>query len=158
MARRPDRVAVTGTETPDPPVHHGAASEIARAQRQAYVRDAVETVSPGRLVVMLYDRLSRDLGLASDAVAAGDVAAAHEQLVHAQEIVVELLSALDTKVWPPAARLADIYRYVLEQLVTANVHKDRDRIDAARQVIEPLRAAWREVSGAVVPRARAQYA
>jgi flagellar protein FliS len=121
-----------------------------RGFRQAYVRDTVDTVSPARLVVMLYERLCRDLEVAGEAIDAGDVAKAHDNLVHAQEIVAELHSALDVGAWEHAGRLGDLYTWVVDQLVAANVHKVREPADAALRVLRPLLETWREVGGVVV--------
>src|SRR5690348_9567881 len=52
--------------------------------RNRYVSDSVETMSPGRLIVALYDRALLDLDRARVAIEANDVSAAHDALVHAQ--------------------------------------------------------------------------
>lgn len=117
---------------------------------QAYVRDTVETVSPARLVVMLYERCCRDLRVAADALDAGDLPTAHENLVHAQEIVAELHAGLDLGAWEHAAALGDLYHWVMGLLVDANVRKDRRPVDEALAVMEPLRDTWREAAAALV--------
>jgi flagellar protein FliS len=117
--------------------------------RSRYVTDSVETMSPARLLVALYDRLVLDLDRADLAIGAHDLPGAHHALVHAQEIVSELLSSLDLDVWPGGAGLADVYRYVIEQLVAANVRKDATLVHECRQIIEPLRDAWRQAAGVV---------
>jgi flagellar protein FliS len=116
--------------------------------RSRYVTDSVETMSPAQLLLALYDRLVLDLQRAQSAVAANDVSGAHQALVHAQDIVSELLNTLDIGAWPAGDGLAALYQYVIEQLIDANVHKDGRGIDDCRQIIEPLRDAWREAAGA----------
>jgi flagellar protein FliS len=117
--------------------------------RSRYVTDSVETMSPARLVVALYDRLVLDLRRAETAIGNDDVVAAHDAFVHAQEIVCELSGTLDVSVWPAAAQLASLYDYVLGQLVQANVHKDAGLAAECRSIVEPLRDAWREAAGVV---------
>jgi flagellar protein FliS len=117
--------------------------------RSRYVKDAVDTTAPGRLIVALYDRLLLDLERASDGVARGDIELTHECLVHAQLIVAELYSALDTDAWPPAQGLADIYLFVHRELITANVEKRAERIDSCRSLLTPLRDAWYAAAGIV---------
>ena len=82
------------------------------AARNKYVSDSVTTMSPGQLIVALYDRILLDLEKALSGLAEADVYATHTALMHAQEIVHELLTSLDVKQWPGGASLAAVYRHV----------------------------------------------
>ena len=117
--------------------------------RSKYVTDSVETMSPGRMIVALYDRFLLDLDRALGAIAAQDPMGVHEALVHAQAIVAQLHDALDVSQWSGAANLADLYRFVYGELVAANVEKQPDRIESCRRIVTPLRDAWREAAGIV---------
>jgi flagellar protein FliS len=118
-------------------------------QRNRYVTDTVETLPPARLVTMLYDALVRDLVLAEEAIARYDGQVADERLRHAQEIVLELRSSLDTTTWSGAAGLASLYAHLLTQLIGANVQKDGAKVAVCRTLVEPLRDAWHEAAAAV---------
>jgi flagellar protein FliS len=111
-----------------------------------YVRDAVETVSPERLVPMLYDTLVRDLSLAEQALAGGDLAAGNDRLVHAQEILFALRDGLDLSAWEAAASLHQLYVFLIGRLIEANVGKDPAGVAACRRLVEPLRDAWHEAA------------
>ena len=113
-------------------------SMTTNALRARYLADSITTAPPAKLLVMLYDRLILDLTRAEQALAAGDRAEASRQVVHAQEILLELRSSLDTTAWSGAEALASLYGFLLTELVAANVAAD------AGQLIEPLRDAWRE--------------
>ena len=76
------------------------------AARSKYRSDSVHTMSPGQLIVALYDRILLDLERSLTAIADNDIYGAHTALVHAQEIVHELLTSLDLKQWPGGASLA----------------------------------------------------
>ena len=117
--------------------------------RSKYVSDSVDTMSPGRMIVALYDRLLLDLDRAQAAIGEQDLARAHDCLVHAQAILNELHDSLDHERWPAAVALADLYRFAHAELVTANVAKDVARVRAVREMIQPLRDAWHEASGIV---------
>jgi flagellar protein FliS len=117
--------------------------------RARYLADAVTTASPGRLVVMLYDRLLLDLAHAQDAFLAGDRLAGSAKLLHGQEIVLELLSSLDITAWSGAGGLARLYSFLVTELIGANVHADADRVAGCRQLVEPLRDAWAQAVLAV---------
>jgi len=121
----------------------------AAALRARYVGDSVATASPQQLLVMLYDRLALDLERAADALTAGDRRVAGEQLRHAQDIVFELRSSLKVEAWEGGPRLASLYAWLLTELTTANVKGDRNRVQACRQVVEPLRDAWRQAAASL---------
>src|SRR4051794_29804485 len=110
--------------------------------RAAYVSNSVGTMSPGRAIVALYDRLTLDLERAAQAIDAADVATAHDCLLHAQAIVSELHDSLDAERWPGARNLKDIYVFLLFELVGANVEKNRARVAACNALVAPLRDAW----------------
>lgn len=119
-------------------------SMTTNALRARYLADSITTAPPAKLLVMLYDRLILDLTRAEQALAAGDRAEASRQVVHAQEILLELRSSLDTTAWSGAEALASLYGFLLTELVAANVAADAARLATCRQLIEPIRDAWRE--------------
>jgi flagellar protein FliS len=116
------------------------------ALRDRYLADSVSTASPGKLLVMLYDRLVMDLVQGEEAMRAGDRERSGERLTHAQEIILELRTTLDLDAWSGAPGLANLYGFLLTELIGANVGRDADRIAACRRLIEPLRDAWREAA------------
>lgn len=118
----------------------------AEAMRARYATDSVGTASPARLLTMLYDRLVRDLTLAEAAIVDGRGEIAHNELVHAQAIVEELRTSLDTDAWEAGPGLARLYDFVLTELVAANVAKDRVKVTACRELVEPLRDAWHQAA------------
>lgn len=118
----------------------------APAMRERYLADSVATASPAKLLVMLFDRLILDLDRGEAALAAGDRAEANNQLCHAQEIVLELRTTLDTDAWDGAAGLAELYWFVLTELIAANVQRDPSKVKGCRDLMAPLRDAWREAA------------
>ncbi len=114
--------------------------------RRRYHDDGLKTVSPQRLVTMLFDRLLRDLDDAAEAIAAHRIEAAHIALIHAQDIVLELHLALDPDGFEGGQSLADIYVYLADRLVTANQTKSPDVVAECRSLIEPIAEAFRQVA------------
>lgn len=119
--------------------------------RTKYVTDSVTTMSPGQMIVALYDRVLLDLERATTAIAENDIFQAHSTLTHAQEIIDELLVSLDVKQWAGGASLAALYRHIKIELVTANVNKDIGPVLACKELLVPLRDAWREAAGIITP-------
>ncbi|GAA4362287.1 flagellar export chaperone FliS [Paeniglutamicibacter cryotolerans] len=118
----------------------------AAAKRAQLNREAILSASPARLLTMLYDRLLLDLGRAEAAQLAEQWSVASENLIHAQEIIAELSSSLDTGAWDGAEGLAGLYAYLGTALVGANINRDPARIREAIGLLEPLRVAWHEAA------------
>ena len=106
----------------------------------AYMSNSRSTASPARLVVMVYDRLMLDLDRAEQSLRCSKEA--HEHLLHAQEIVMELLTTLDQTAWEGAGQLSGIYTFLHSELVEANIRKNPDLVASCRALVEPLRDAW----------------
>ncbi|MEV6629813.1 flagellar export chaperone FliS [Actinoplanes sp. NPDC051470] len=116
------------------------------ALRDRYLADSVNTASPGKLLVMLYDRLVIDLVQGEEAVRTGNREVAADKLTHAQEIILELRTTLDLDAWSGAPGLANLYGFLVTELIGANIKRDADRVAACRRLVEPLRDAWREAA------------
>jgi flagellar secretion chaperone FliS len=114
--------------------------------RNRYLADSVNTASPGKLLVMLYDRLVLDLAQGEEALRVEDRDRASERLTHAQEIILELRTTLDLEAWAGAPGLAALYGFLLTELIQANIKRDAGKVAACRGIVEPLRDAWREAA------------
>lgn len=118
--------------------------------RETYLAASVETASPARLLVMLCERLVLDLQRAAEALRAGEPSKAHEPLLHAQDIVLELNASLKVEAWEGAKGLASVYDYVRAELVKANVSKDLRTTEACLDIVTALRDTWREAAMALM--------
>jgi flagellar protein FliS len=114
--------------------------------RNRYLEDSISTASPGKLLIMLYDRLVMDAFQGEEALRAGDRELANDKLNHAQEIILELRATLDVEAWSGAPGLASLYGFLLTELIGANIARDADRVAACRAIVEPLRDTWREAA------------
>ncbi len=111
-----------------------------------YLQDSVSTASPGKLLIMLYDRLVMDLFQGEEALRNGDREQANDKINHAQEIILELRATLDVDAWAGAVGLASLYGFLLTELIQANIKRDADKVASCRGLVEPLRDAWREAA------------
>ena len=128
------------------------------ADVRAQYAESVVMTTPERLVTMLYDRLVRDLVAAEQAIGDGDIERSNAELKHAQEIVIELLHSLDTKAWPAAKELSELYAWTIQELMQANVRKDATQVRACRSLFEPLAEAWHQAAGRVAAQQNARPA
>lgn len=114
----------------------------------AYQAQAVETAGPAQLVLMLYDAAIGAIARAETALQNGELEGAHVALTKAQDIITELLLALDYEqggVIAPA--LAALYEYCLARLTEANVAKDPSPLPEVKDSLSSLREAWVHVAG-----------
>lgn len=114
--------------------------------RNAYLEASIATASPARLLVMLLDRLRLDVSRAREAQEAGDHQAAHQQLLHAQDIVMELRVSLKPEMFDGGPALASLYDYLHSQLVQANVKRDASITAACQVLADQLGDTWREAA------------
>lgn len=121
---------------------------IAPNLRDRYLQDTINTASPAKLLIMLYDRLILDLGTGEEAFRNGDRELGSAKVMHAQDIVLELRTTLDVDAWSGAPGLASLYGFILTELIGANIARDADRVASCRKLLEPLRDAWREAASA----------
>lgn len=114
---------------------------------RTYQRIQAETASPAELILRLYDALMRDLTRADRALQLNaPLEEAHAPLVHAQDIMIELLASLDMSAGDLAQQLADLYQYMYQRLVHANVQKDGAAVQEVRRLLLPIREAWSQAA------------
>jgi flagellar protein FliS len=92
---------------------------------------------------MLYDRLVQDMMAAEQALESGDIPTTGERLGRAQEILLELRASLDTSVWAEGEALGSLYLWMVGELMQARLRNEPARVRVVRELVEPLRDAWR---------------
>lgn len=96
-----------------------------------------------QLVLMLYDGAMRFAEECKDRWARGDDDGAHDKIIRAQNVVLELLYSLDRKNGGTVAEnLAGLFTYCYQRLVQANLHKSPEHIDECNSILKKLREAW----------------
>jgi flagellar secretion chaperone FliS len=114
--------------------------------RAAYMGNSVATASPARLLVMLVERLVLDVERGLTAQRAEDWPTAHQNLTHAQDIVVELETSLDVDKMPGGPELASLYEFLRRRLVTANVRRNAGATQQALVISRHLCDTWRQAA------------
>ncbi|URN96097.1 MAG: flagellar export chaperone FliS [Candidatus Pristimantibacillus lignocellulolyticus] len=110
---------------------------------QAYQKNKYETASPHRLITMLYDGAIRFMNQSIANVQAQDIEATNLSLSRAQEIVNELIACLNFEEGNDiAVNLNNLYRYVIDLLIKANIQKSIEPINEAISIIKEIREAW----------------
>lgn len=117
-----------------------------RQAQQHYQRTLVETASPTRLIVLLYDGAVRFCRQAIEAMQKQDLEGQHTNLIKAQRILSELMSSLNREVGGEVAEnLMRLYVHMMEQLVQANLKDEVAPVQAVQKMLMELREAWQEI-------------
>jgi flagellar protein FliS len=111
-----------------------------------YLRNAVETATPARRVVMLHDGAIRFLGQAITAMRERNFEAQARLIGFAQDIIAYLKSSIDRTVASDlAATLDTVYVPLFDMLTDAVVFDRPDRVERVIEVLRELRESWVEV-------------
>lgn len=107
-----------------------------------YKRMQVETASQGRLIIMLYDGALKNLRNAQHCITSKDINGAHRMLIKAQDIIKELNFTLNMSAGEISNNLRNLYLYMLQRLVEANMAKDNGKIEEVVELLSTLKEAW----------------
>lgn len=117
----------------------------------AYKETRVKTASPGSLIIMLYDEAIKNITLAIDTMPDGKVEAEniesiHQYIIKAQDVITELMAALNRDEGGEIAEnLLSLYSFFNQQLFQANMQKNPKPLITVRSMMEELRGAWHHV-------------
>ncbi len=122
-----------------------AGRQQVRTSADHYRAQALETVGPVQLVLMIYDRTLLALRQVTAASMPRDIGLVNRELQRSQDLLTELQLALDfDRGGDVAPRLWSLYDYAIGRLVEANVTKDLAGVDEVIGLVGQLRAAWYE--------------
>lgn len=107
----------------------------------AYKAASISNSKPEDLVMMLYTGLVRFIMQAQKAIEANQVEKAHENIVRAQDIIVELQASLNPE-YEISHNMMLLYDYMYRRLVDANVKKDRQILDEVLNFATQFRDTW----------------
>lgn len=119
----------------------------------AYRETGVRTASQGKLVVMLYDESIKQLNFAlsylseNDKVDAPHIEQFSKHIQKAQEIITELMVALDMEAGGDIAKnLMSLYIFFNQELLNVSLSHNRKKILFVQNMMIQLRNAWAEAS------------
>ncbi len=113
---------------------------------QSYLVTEVMTAAPQKLQLMLIDAAIRSAEKARRLWREQKDEEACEALIHAQEIVGQMLGSLNHEPAPDLVRkVAAVYLFVFRSLMEANFHRDEHKLDDALKVLRTERETWRQV-------------
>ena len=119
-----------------------AASPSAYGQ---YRQVQVNTASPGKLIVLLYQGAIRAMKQGIDLIEKKDFEGKGNALIKAQDIIMELNLALDMDIGGDISHsLRQLYLYIYKRLLDANMELNVDYIEESIRLMENLLSAWEQ--------------
>lgn len=109
-----------------------------------YNNSKILTASPAELTLMLYDGAIKSCNIAIMAIEKNDVMKAHTYIVKTENIIEEFQATLNHK-YPVAKDFDNVYKYIYNRLIEANVKKDKDILEEVLVHLRTLRDTWKEV-------------
>lgn len=111
-----------------------------------YKQTSVETASPERLVIMLYDGALKFLRIAREAVENKNIEEGNRYICKTQDIINEFIISLDMNTGEIAFNLRNIYDFWNRMLIEANIKKDPVLIEQVTEQVQEMRDAWAEAA------------
>ena len=115
-----------------------------QAAYSQYNNSKILTASPAELTLMLYDGAIKFCNIAVMAIEKNDVMKAHTYIVKTENIIEEFQATLNHK-YPVAKDFDNVYKYIYNRLIEANVKKDKDILEEVLVHLRTLRDTWKEV-------------
>ncbi len=109
-----------------------------------YNNSRILTASPAELTLMLYEGAIKFCNVAIVAVEHRDIQKAHTNIIKTQKIIDYLRQTLDMK-YPVAQDFENIYVYLSQRLVEANLKKDKEILEEINGHLRSVRDTWKEV-------------
>lgn len=110
----------------------------------AYSNSKILTASKAELTLMLFEGAIKFCNLALMGLEKGDLEKVNLNIIKAEKIILEFRATLDFK-YPVAKDFDQVYEYIYNRLVEANIKKDKEILEEALGYIREMRDTWKEV-------------
>ncbi len=115
---------------------------VARNGLESYQDTQIKTLEPGKLIVLLYEKLEENLQLAIDYLEKGDMIGKGEAIQKGQDIILELLMSLNLDAGKIARDLQALYLFMFRDLNRINLEKDVVALGKILKSVQNLKEAW----------------
>ena len=109
-----------------------------------YLRSKVLTASKAELTLMLYDGAIKFCNMGIMCIEKKDIPGANTNIKKTEAILEEFMATLNYK-YPVANDFKNVYEYLHERLVEANLKKDVEILNEVLGHLREMRDTWKEV-------------
>ncbi|MWN31947.1 flagellar export chaperone FliS [Gilliamella sp. Pra-s65] len=119
-----------------------------KAYEQVNLETRVSQASPHQLIVLLFDGALNAIKLAILYIQKGNIAGKGAAISKAINIVDNgLKSCLDLEKGGEIAENLDrLYHYISQQLILANLHNDKEKLQSCFDLLNNIAESWREIA------------
>lgn len=110
----------------------------------AYANNKIMTASPAELTLMLYDGAIKFTNMAIAGIEEKSIEKAHNNIVKVENIISEFQATLNHQ-YPVAKDFDNVYTYLKQRLLEANVKKDKEILEEVLGHLRTMRDTWKEV-------------
>jgi flagellar protein FliS len=116
---------------------------------RVYRENQITTADPGTVLLMLYQGAIDALIRAEKSMAAGRMAEKGKDILRANDIISQFIASLDHDAGGAIAEnLEGLYRYMLDQILIANVNNDPKPLATVVSLLSTLQSGWEEAIAA----------
>lgn len=108
-----------------------------------YKEQSVNTATPEELTLMLYNGCIKFINLAEVFIDEKNIEKSNINIIKAQDIIRELNLTLNMD-YEISNNLRQLYTFVNEKLLDANISKDKKALAEAKEIVTELRDTWKE--------------
>ncbi|SKB67275.1 flagellar protein FliS [Acetoanaerobium noterae] len=108
-----------------------------------YKEQSVTTATPEELTLMLYNGCIKFINLAEVYIEEKDYEKSNLNIQKAQDIIQELNITLNMD-YEISQNLRQLYTFINEKLLDANIKKDKQALFDAKEIVSELRDTWKE--------------
>ena len=117
------------------------------SHKNDYLSNQVMSASPNKLIEMLIEGSIKSIKKAEMAIEDKKIEAANNEIVHAQDIVDELKFSVNKEIEGDIPQqLISTYDVVEQELIQANIHKDKNHLEIALTMLNELLDAWKQIT------------
>ena len=113
---------------------------------KTYQGKQIEGSGPLGLILLSYDALYKSLGRAKLSIETKDMALEADHTARALEAIIELTSSLNFEAGEISNNLANLYKYMMDQLVNNMCSGKTTHIDEVMELVQTLREGWQELA------------
>lgn len=104
----------------------------------------VNSSTPCGLIILLFDEAAKNTRKSMICIDQKNPQGAHDHIVKTQNIYFYLMRTLNSNV-EISSDLYRLYEFVINELVQANMHKDKERLETVLEMTMDFKATWIEI-------------
>lgn len=112
---------------------------------QQYKEQSIDTMTPGELLITLYDELIKRLTRAELALDQNQFELFEQSVDRSAEIIRYLDNTLDRQ-YPISADLSRLYEYFDYELIRVKIGRNKTELERVKRMVDELRGSFRTAS------------